>query len=239
MCKTDKKLLNNKKIDKNLEKKNGLSKPIISDCFVKLVKLNKEQILKWNKQNNNKKEETAQATFNVDIKIRKNVLSIEQNAISVKPNENINIGLSIHLQDVIVECCTVERPIKMSNPKTLTQIIEEMWRKCKQTQSGFQIAENQIVLAKMKSYPPWPSTVEKITANKKRLYVYFFGAHNRGYVDLQDAVRFEAANDVIRLLLKRPEDRNMKYFRKGILEAELIMGIDIDNSITKEQGAIN
>lgn len=217
MGKINKKLLKQKHDDKK--------KPNF-DCFVKLKRLEKSEIMKW---------KDGKVTYKLSIKIRKNVFTLNEIKRDLKSSATINIGYNS--QKAAVEYCNVEEPIKIKNPRNLQQFIDEQWRRCKQITS--QLAIGNIVLAKMKSYPPWPSFIESITANGKRAQVYFFGTQNRGTVELKETVLFETANDVIRLLLKRPQDRNMKFFMRGILEAERVIGIDDENSITKEQGALN
>lgn len=117
----------------------------------------------------------------------------------------------------------------------MNQLIELSWRKCKGDNINDKLQEGQIVLAKMKGWTPWPSMIEKLTTNRKRAQVLFFGTNQTGSVEVKECVRMEKSNEVIRLLLMRSLD----FFRRGVLEAEGILDIDEDNSITREQYALN
>lgn len=215
------------KIDKKLLKqKHDKKKKSNFDCFVKLYRLSNDEIEKW---------KNRKVTYNLNMKIRNNIFSFNGIKMNLKSSETINIGYN--LEKAAVQYCTIEEPTRMNHPKKLQQFIDEEWRKCKKIKPQHTIGN--IVLAKMKTYPPWPSCIESISANGKRAQVYFFGTDNRGSVEVKEIVGFETAIDVIRLLLKRPQDRNMMFFLKGILEAERVVGIDEKFSVTKEQDALN
>lgn len=84
-----------------------------------------------------------------------------------------------------------------------------------------------VFMAQMKGYSPWPSRISNI--NKKRVSVFFFGTSNTGTVDLSEIVPMDHCSNIIRLLLLR----KTSYFLKGVLEAELCLGIPAEKSSTK------
>lgn len=121
--------------------------------------------------------------------------------------------------------------------KTLHQLTEQEWRKCKKErkEKETQIQIDQHVMAKMKSYSPWPGRISTISKNGTSAQVYFFGSHNKGSVKTAEIVPLHEAREVIRLLLLRP---NYSQFSKGIREAEISLGIPQELSITNQQNAL-
>lgn len=191
---------------------------------------------KPSKEKNPKNPSKEFNVCNLGIKIHKGTVSVGKKSRKLGEAETINIGISVHSNsnEAIVEYCTVERPVKVDKPKTLNQLIDLEWRKCKADNKSDQFTVGQIVMAKMKGWTPWPCVIERFT-NKKRAQVIFFGTNQTGSVDLNESVRMESSNEVIRLLLLRSLDR----FPKGIREAESVLGISEENSIMREQAALN
>lgn len=202
----------------------------IKDCFIKLVRI--EDIRK-----EEKKEKERE--YNIGIQIHKDVISVGDKKVKLNQAQNVNIGLSFNLEQFVVECCSVEKPILTNAPKSLNTLINTAWRKCK-SESKNELVIGQIIIAKMKGYSPWPGTVTKFTSNGKRTQILFFGTHETGTVDTNEVVRFELANDVIALLLLRPlYSSRLNSFCKGIREAECVLGITDENSITREKATLD
>lgn len=183
---------------------------------------------------NSPKSSTTHKVFNVDVAIRAGTLSVNKKSLKLQDAKNINISLSFDSKEAIVYHYSIDRPGKVNQPKTLNELIESTWRKCKADNNNDELSEGQVVLAKMKGYTPWPGVIEKFTVNKKRAKIRFFGTHNVGSVETKESVRMEMSNDVIRLLLLRSLDS----FCRGIREAEEMLGIDEKHSVTREQRAL-
>lgn len=201
-----------------------------------VVKLDRIDISKYMQENGKKGEENrSEKVFSVGIKIRKGTFSVEKKSIKLGNANTINIGLSFNSNEAIVQHCSVDRPIKYDSAKTLNQLIDLSWRKCKAENKNYKFKEGEIVLAKMRGWTPWPCVIEKFTANRKSVRVFFFGTGQTGSVELKESVSMEKSTDVIRLLLLRSLD----FFRRGICEAEKVLGIDEKNSLTREHAQID
>lgn len=192
----------------------------LKQSFVKLFR--KDNLLNRSEKEEEGLPRTSVIEHNVDIKIRKNILSIGQNKIkfdSVVENQ-IGISLSIKLDGAIVECCTIDQPVKPNASKTLNQLIESAWRRCKQGSKHEAFSDSQIVFAKMKGYQPWPSVIREIKLKGKRAKVFFFGTSNTGTVDTAEIVRFEMTTEVIKLLLLRP----LNFFFESCMRSRICLG---------------
>lgn len=124
--------------------------------------------------------------------------------------------------------------VKSVRPPTLQTLIESSWRTCKTENKNQPLQIDDIVMGKMFKFCTWPGTIIEFTKDKKRAKILFFGTHNICSVNISEIVPFSAAHKVIRLILLR----NPNDFSKGILEAERVLGIDENLSITKQQNAI-
>lgn len=119
---------------------------------------------------------------------------------------------------------------KLSRSKTIAELANDAWKLCKAQDKNrlMTFKEDQCVIAKMKSYAPWPSKILGFTKNRKKVHVYFYGTHNSGSVEINEITPFQYSDEVIRLLLLR----NLEFFAKGIMEAEIQLGIPAELSIT-------
>lgn len=121
--------------------------------------------------------------------------------------------------------------------KTLASLIKAEWSDCKKKF----ITENQhvsvgdLAMAKMRTYSPWPSRIDGITANGRRAKVYFFGSDNEGTVDVSEMVSFDQCYDLIKLILLR----KVSKFHKGVLQVERMLNIPPEMSLLKELEALH
>lgn len=121
-----------------------------------------------------------------------------------------------------------ERSAAKSTVKPLTVIINDCWRKLKAS-SFDNIRIEDLVMAKMSGYCPWPGQVKCFTW-KTRVQIFFFGENNYGTVDKTDIVPFEKCNDVIKLLLLR----KCNTFHKAVSEVETILQVRPEFSLFNE-----
>lgn len=88
----------------------------------------------------------------------------------------------------------------------------------------------QIVLAKMRSYRPWPAVILK--EDKKTVFwVRFLGKHSEGSVKKCECVLFENAIECVAEYLKNPVDD----YNRAIREAEVIMGVPSNASVLQNK----
>lgn len=215
------------KLNKVQSIKKGQNPFKIKDCFVKLNRLDVTSALSLLRDTAN-----IEKTFNVDIKIHKNKITVKNQTLNFTKSKNANINLKIDRKDTLQTMCSVPTA---SQVNTLSQLINIAWRKCKTDNKGAELTIGQVVLSKMKGYSPWPGTVRGFTKNKKRVQILFFGTNNNGSDDVGETVSLELCHEVIRLLLLRP----LPSFSKGIREAEVFLGIPDDQSITNQPEQLN
>lgn len=84
---------------------------------------------------------------------------------------------------------------------------------------------NSIVLAKMRTYSPWPAKLISFTDKKAK--VYFFGTNNHGDVPLGDVVSFADSSELVLQLASM----KIKYFKRAVREAEVFRGVPIEYSM--------
>lgn len=219
MAKINRKIQNLKKKVTDKVKRNNY-KFKIKDCFVKLTRLDRNKLNDFL---------NGEKTYNIDINIHNNKIGVGNKTVCLTGTHSANIELKVNWNEMLIECCTLAQPY-VTKPKTLTQLINTAWRKCKIANKGMELVPGQIVLAKMKGYSPWPAVIREFNKNKKRIQLYFFGTNNNGHAGVVEVVLFELCTDVVRLLLLRP----LASFTKGVREAENILGIDEEDSITNQ-----
>lgn len=89
-------------------------------------------------------------------------------------------------------------------------------------------------MAKFSGYCPWPTRVDGFTKDGRRIKCYFYGSHNTGSVDINQAIPFQNALEIIRLInLRNPRD-----FSKGVREIEIQNGVPDELSALREAEAI-
>lgn len=245
----------NKRVTKRVKKSpnKSNSKYKLKDCFVRLEKIdhlinqikNKEKrseciqhfnfeikdgILNIDNQHN---INGIDGTFNITMKIKSNQITVmpsESEDPKPAPSSSLTKLISDH-------CRIAETKVKPMIVKTLNQLIDESWREHKKQKKIDKIAlkENDLVMAKMSGYPPWPGRIISFTKNRKSTRVYFYGTDNSGIVREDEITQFESSCKVIRLLLLR----RLGGFSKGVREIEIQQNIPIELSITNDQLMIN
>lgn len=82
----------------------------------------------------------------------------------------------------------------------------------------------------MSGYCAWPSRIDGFTKNNRRMKCYFYGSHNIGTVDVNQAIPFKDAYSIIRLInLRKPPQ-----FAKGVREVEIVYGIPHELSALRD-----
>lgn len=228
----------------------------LKECFVKLekidnllrpkerkkiitktlnVRINKSQLI----VNNVQIHESAFRVFNIKIKMRSNEMIIQQltntKTISEAPEQSPFPLQNITNEAVFEISPKVQRRVRIP---TIYELTNSAWRRClaASKKNGAVLTVGQHVMAKMKSWSPWPAVIISFNANKKRVNVFFYGTKEEGKVDSQDIAQFGDSCEVIRLLLLR---KNTLFgFEKGIREVETLNNIPIELSMTTEQKTI-
>lgn len=93
---------------------------------------------------------------------------------------------------------------------------------------------DDLILGRMRGYPPWPARICSFTKDKRSASCYFYGACNNGPINVSKIVPFADAYEVIRLLAIRDPNN----FKKGVRELELEIGIPEHLSSLREQASI-
>lgn len=224
----------------NQKKKGNCS---TKECTVKLDRMSESFIRSWLKPN----------THGNNIKIRSDQLKTNNAVIASASPSVSDIGIQTKkgnmfiaetkpiVAEKAVSSVKTNTPVQQSKSdkhivKTLIQLVNESWKEIvrQKKQSKIILKENDIIMAKMKGYSPWPGKIVSFSKNRKRAEVYFYGSHNKGSVDVNDMVLFEDSHKVIRFQLLRV----LSEFKKGILEVEYEMNVPNESSITNEMNAI-
>lgn len=213
---------------------------IMKECTVKLNRMSDSFICHWlNKPN----------TYSVNIDIKGDRLKANNIEISSASPLVFDIGIKINQGKMFIgesksaaekTARPVETLVQSTSEKhmakTVTQLVNDTWKISvrEKKQSKIILKENDIVMAKMRGYSPWPGKIISFTKNLKRAEIYFYGSHNKGSVDVNDMVLFENSHKVIRLQLLRV----LSNFTKGILEVEIEMNVPREMSITNSMNAL-
>lgn len=219
------------KINKNLKKEEVLKKKTQKKYNLKHLTVNLTRMTSNEYQIYSKSDQIIVKNFS--LKITDNTLELGDTT-KKSHTGTFNISIRKRLSELVMEHCEVLP--KFSTVKSLNQLIEGAWRSNKK---GFLHSErllkvDDIVIAKMRGYPPWPGQLASFTKNKKRASVYFFGTHNTGSVDVTEIVPIEFCHEVIRLLLLR----KMGEFYKAVAETEVLLKVPDNLSLLKEVEAL-
>lgn len=124
----------------------------------------------------------------------------------------------------------------MSTVLTLQNLIDRTFKTeaNKFAISGAKFKIGDPILAKFSGYCPWPSRLEGFTKNGRRIRCFFYGTHNTGSVDLNQAIPFRNSFEIIRLI----NLRNTRDFAKGVREIEIENGVPEELSSLREVGTI-
>lgn len=115
---------------------------------------------------------------------------------------------------------TLENAIKSTFQKSLKEF--------KETKQNLSIGD--FVLARMRSYKPWPAKIVSFSKNMSSIRVHFYGSHNEGSVSSKEIIPFSDAFSTIRLI----KIQNPKDFVKGVREIEIENGIPEERSSLRE-----
>lgn len=258
MAKTKKTVLNeNKKLKTKQCHNNKIIKNNNLNCVVKLDRI--DHLLHKYKINNDSNAHHKE--INIGIRIKNDKLTIRDQSISIEQhNDEFNFELCLKNDDVHLVALQKVRdesviksprpkssaflqlqldkkparqPGKLPRSKTVAELANDSWKRCKSHNKSKQLnlKVGQYVMSKMKSYSPWPSRLTGFTKNRKKAYVYFYGTHNTGSVEVGDITLFEDSEEVIRMHLIR----NLDLFAKGVKEIEMEIGIPDELSITNRR----
>lgn len=210
----------------------------------------KSKIVK-KRANNRKIEETPKATIcKISKKVEnelKNKESKESNQIELKNKINVCVQrLSLKEINNMVQTsnksslnrCYDLRQREHKPPKNLKEVpkskqlvkvhalpsINTLFSNCKNNFNGT-VRIGQLILAKMKSYSPWPAKVMEIDETKKKAKVFFFGTNEHGFVPIKDCVPSEICGEIV-LRLGKPNGSNSNAsYSKAVRELQICNGI--------------
>lgn len=180
-----------------------------------------KSIIRSTSENNLVKNESGDSIY--DDKRTNEVDCAKKSRENIIPKKDIN-------SNTIVEYGFRERAVKSiaktnEIKKTNTSLsITTLFNLCKK-QTTTNAIESQIVLAKMKSYSPWPAKI--MSVDKKKAKVFFFGTNNHGTVNLSDCVPAEYCGAVISRLVCS----NQAHYLKAVREMEIIVGLANSNAL--------
>lgn len=220
------------------------------------------------KYTNSNEAETKNKQFDIELKLKKNKLTVRGQKVSIENRDN-NFHLELRIKNNEIKCQSKEnskeviedqsesekteskshrslrerkaiiaiedtkeviRPLgNLQRSKTIAELANDAWKACKSQSKSQNITFeiDQYVMAKMKSFSPWAAKIIGFIKNHKKAYVYFYGTHNSGSVDVSDITLFKESQEVIRLQLLR----HLDFFTKGIKEIEAELGITEEFSI--------
>lgn len=184
---------------------------------------------------------------NFSIKISGGSARINKKTYHSKNNE-FNFQLKNEFSKLKLECLQSMDPVDSPKPKAITKkmkcqqvksltvLIRENWAECKRRHKTTHstLKEDDLIMAKMATYSPWPAKIISFSSNGKRALVYFYGTDNEGTVNVCEITPFVESESVIRLLLLR----KINPFHKGIAQIERYMNIPPELSLLKELNAI-
>lgn len=221
----------------NLLRKYGISNVVRKDTFNIAIQINSNKLTVSGQQLSIQKSENQ---FHLNFQIKNNALTIgaiDERAIdkTVQSKHNeLQVRLSRPQRSVMPVAQNkkiqqiVEKPGKLPRSKTIAELANDAWKRCKYSKSkDITFEVDQFVIGKMKSFPPWPCKIVGFTKNRKKVHVYFYGTHNSGSIEVNEITLFENSDEVIHLLLLR----HLQCFAKGIREVEVELGIPAELSI--------
>lgn len=179
--------------------------------------------------------ESHKNQFDLELKIKNDGITFKlantfEKESAAKPNCDEKAFKTPKTQLVEIGTAQMRSTGQLPRSKTIAEIANDTWKRCKIDSKSKQIKLDvgQYVMAKMKSFSPWPARVTGFTKNRKKVYVHFYGTHDTGSIEVAEITLFEDSKDVIRIQLLRSLD----CFAKGIREIETELGIPDELSIT-------
>lgn len=101
------------------------------------------------------------------------------------------------------------------------------------TTDGFVLEIGTIVLAKMRSYRPWPAVI--LNSNGRTVFwVRFFGKGSHGSVKKIDCVPFNKSIECVLEFLKAMSSNSHDDYGRSVREAEIALGIPAENSLLNQ-----
>lgn len=149
-------------------------------------------------------------------------------ARNLRPKIKLNSNVDLAIVNVVPKS-TVHKP-SISNRN-----IDNAWRLCKDRQDKREFCVNDIVMAKVRGFCPWPGKILEIVKNRTK--IEFYGANvseKIGFVNRDELSFFKNCSDLIRTILERNPSKEFK-FRKGVKEAEIDFGVPEVLSIVKNK----
>lgn len=102
--------------------------------------------------------------------------------------------------------------------------------KSKKGEDGFIPEIGTVVLAKMRSYKPWPAVI--LSSNGRTVFwVKFFGKESHGSVKKNDCVPFDKTIECIVEFLKAIPTNQHDDYKRSVREAEIALGIPPERSL--------
>lgn len=122
-----------------------------------------------------------------------------------------------------------ERPVQIRKNIDHTKLANKLWNAVKKREKTAPPPKiGQIILAKMRTYRPWPAVIlndDKTTV----FWVRFLGKGTEGSVPKKECVSFEKTLECIQEYLKAPVDD----YARAVREAEIKLGIPFDASLLR------
>lgn len=243
------------KIESNLiEEKSGLlklKKPLLRGFSIKLKRLSYDTIqhhLKGVNHHNinvsihgnemkigNSTFKSMQNTFNVRLKVTSTgvtvlktspprdlsaepIVSCTPIARNLRPKPKLDSNVDLAIVNVVPKSIVHKPSISNRN-------ISNAWRMCKNSQEKNEFCVNDIVMAKVRGFSPWPGKIIEIVKN--RIKIEFYGANvseKFGFVNRVELAFFKNCADLIHIILERNSLKEL-LFRKGVKEAEIDCGV--------------
>lgn len=139
-------------------------------------------------------------------------------ARNLRPRLKIDSNVNLAIVNVVPKSIVHKPSISNRN-------ISNAWRMCKDSQDKNEFCLNDIVMAKVRGFSPWPGKVVEIVKN--RMKIEFYGANvseKFGFVNRDELAFFKNCVDLIQIILERNPLKEHK-FRKGVKEAEIDCGV--------------
>lgn len=219
---------------------------IIRNCTIKLKRIDVTKFIK---------KETVDSSKHFSIEINREKVTIFYNenieaekfiANDIDENSRLHLNISISRNDgyrsklrcarqsnkptILISVVKLKNEHQVLKANTFTNLTT-IWKNCKKNVDIEKFAVGDLVLAKMKSYSPWPSQI--LSVDKKRVNVIFFGYGNKGSVPIDEIVPYDYNDSTIPLFVALLKKKILHY-SKAVREVEIKLNISEQNSITNQ-----
>lgn len=246
------------KFKKEKSTKKNMTKPVMKNCKVKLTRLSSATIERFlsNEMANLNEQEPAKTVMKcsesivqhtIKISIRKNALRVGDYTQMASKNNSLFLQLKLSPNGVTVlnrmmnlrprpnlalvnVVAQKMPPVKTISCRIKYKNVNEAWSQCKKKYGKDKYALNDIVMAKVSGFFPWPSKIVDVL-DRNKFKVEFFGAepHERfGFVTRKEITLFKDSSDVIRVLIHNSHDIK---FKKAVRETEIFCCVPESQSI--------